>query len=139
MTAHAETGRRLLAAACAALLAACGSAPEPEPTHTHRITTTVTVTDEALLPAAAVTIPAFSTVVWRNRTAQDLSIELEAAACPSCETVYGFVAGPNGARAATIGAGAVATLCFHSPGSFPFVARFGSREHRGTVEVGGAP
>lgn len=130
--------RPIAALLTTALLASCGAAPEPIG-HVHRFTTMVTVTDQALLPAASVSIPAFSTVVFRNRSAHTMSIEIESAACPSCDTVLGFAAGANGARSTDIAPGAVATLCFHAPGTFPFLAHVGGTEHRGKIEVGGAP
>lgn len=115
--------------------AACADTPPPA-NHSHTITTTVTVTNDGLLPGAAVTIPAMSTVVWRNRSTSDLVIELETVACPQCDTVFGFTPNADHAHSTTIHPGAIATLCFHSPGSFPFVARLGGTQHRGTVEVG---
>ncbi len=129
---------RLAGFLTATLLAACGAAPEPAG-HVHRVTTTVTVTDDGLLPAATVTIPVFSTVVWRNRGTHPLAVKVEATACPSCDTVFGFVTGEDGARSVSLEPGAVATLCFHGQGSFPFVARVGDHEHRGVIEVGGMP
>ena len=117
------------------LAASCSGTPAPA-VHEHTITTCVTVTDDALLPAPAVTIPAMSTVVWRNRSANELSIELDSASCPNCDTVFGFVPGEGGARSAKLAPGAVATLCFHALGTFPFVARTGGKEHRGSIEVG---
>lgn len=138
MAAHLPSACRAFGLLGLAVAAACGAGPEPKG-HVHRFSTTVTVTDDALLPHATVTIPAFSTVVWRNRSAHEMSIELDAATCPSCDTVYGFTAGPSGARAATIAPGAIATLCFHAPGTFPFVARTNGKDLRGAIEVGSAP
>lgn len=138
MAAHFPSACLALGILGLTLAAACGTGPEPKG-HVHRFSSTVTVTDDALLPHATVVIPAFSTVVWRNRATKEMAIELEAAACPSCDTVYGFTAGSNGARSATIAPGAIATLCFHAPGTFPFVARTNGKELRGAIEVGSAP
>lgn len=129
------SARRLVPFAALAWLAACAGSPPPA-NHSHTITTTVTVTNDALLPGASVAIPAMSTVVWRNRSTNDLEIRLDTVACPQCDTVFGFVPNETSAHSTTIRPGAVATLCFHSPGSFPFVARLGDKEHRGTIEVG---
>lgn len=118
------------------LLAACAS-PAPIQDHTHRITTTVTITDAALLPAATVPIPVFSTVVWRNRSSAPAEIAVTAATCGTCETVMGFAPGDGGARSVAVAPGAVATLCFHQPGSYPFTASTGGQQLQGTIVVRG--
>ena len=133
-----RSGTARPAFALALLTAACGTAPEPAG-HVHCFTTTITVTADALLPASTVSIPAMSTVVWRNKSPQDLTIEFQSMSCPGCDTVFAFAAGPNGARAATIAPGAVATMCFHEAGSYPFVVHAGGRDRTGAIEVGGAP
>lgn len=119
------------------LLAACAS-ETPIQDHAHRITTTVTITDSELLPTPTVPIPAFSTVVWRNRSTQPAQIAVTAATCGSCETVMGFAPSEAGARSVAVAPGAVATLCFHQQGHFAFVAKTGASELQGTIVVGAA-
>ncbi|MEO6593966.1 MAG: hypothetical protein ABIP94_04360 [Planctomycetota bacterium] len=110
----------------------------PPAVHTHRFTATVTVTDTALLPEAAVEIPVFATVVWRNRGSAPAVIDVDTPSCPDCDTVLGFTPTDHGTHTAKVDPGDVVTLCFHTAGVVPFVARIGSAEHRGTVLVGGA-
>lgn len=135
-----RSGRR--PATTALVLLALGttacSTPPPPVGHVHRHSATVIVTEAELLPSPAITIPAFATVVWRNRSAQPMTVEVAAAACPECDTVLAFTAGERGARSTRIAPGAVATLCFHEPGMFAFTAQLGDVTHRGTVEVGPA-
>ena len=121
--------------------AACGSSPEAaiDAPHNHQHTTMVTVTDDAVLPSPAVKIPILSTVVWRNRGNAPMRIEVAAASCGGCDTVLGFTPVTKGARSADVAPGAIATLCFHQAGVFPFVAHVGSTELRGTIEVAAAP
>ena len=120
-------------------LTACGGAPPPaDAPHSHLHTTMVTVTDQALLPSPTVRIPILSTVVCRNRSTAPLRVEVTSASCGGCDTVMGFTPGTTGARTADVAPGAIATLCFHQLGSFPFVAHTGSGELRGTIEVGDA-
>lgn len=119
--------------------ASCATAPEqPQADHSHRITTTVTVTDAALLPAATVAIPAFSSVVWRNRGSQPLEVAIDGTSCGTCETILGFAPAEHGVRSVAIAPGAVASICFHEVGKFPFVTRLGGAERRGEIVVGGA-
>lgn len=123
-----------------ALAASCATAPEqPAALHSHRVTTTVTVTDQALLPQAAVTIPAFSTVVWRNRGSQPLVVAIAATSCGDCETVLGFAPADHGARSVAIAPGAIASLCFHDTGRFAFTATVGTTAHHGEVVVEARP
>lgn len=130
---------RTIALAVLTMLAACSAPPEQTPTvgaHDHRVATLVTFTPNGLSPGPEVHIPPMSTVVWRNQLDEPLDIDVVAASCPSCETVYGFVAGHEGAGCRSVGPGAVASLCFHQQGRFPFVGRAGHRELRGTIVVG---
>lgn len=124
------------------LLGGCASAPTesaaPAP-HVHRITTTVSVTDDALLPRADVRIPNASTIVWRNRGNTPLHVDIDIVTCGGCETVMGFHGDPTGAHSTDIAPGAIATICFHQLGTFPFRARIGGHEHRGTITVTEAP
>jgi hypothetical protein len=122
-----------------ALLAACTTRPEPATgtaDHVHRVTTTITLTDTAVLPSPTVDIPNLSTVVWRNRGTAPVQVEIAATTCGGCETVLGFAPAANGARSVAIAPGCVASICFHVQGSFPFVARSGDRDQRGTIRVG---
>lgn len=122
-----------------ALVASCAANPgSVDGDHTHRVTTTVTVTDQAILPTANVEIPAFSSVVWRNRGSAPLEVAIEATSCGTCETVLGFAPAAHGVRSVAIAPGSVATICFHEVGRFPFVTRIGSDERRGEIVVGGA-
>jgi hypothetical protein len=128
------------ATALTVALAVCAinDAPVQSPMdHGHRFTTTVTVTDTELRPAPSIDIPAFSTVVWRNRSSQPLQVEVDAVTCGSCETVLGFQPSDAGARSLTIAPGSVATLCFHAAGRFHYVAHVGSNDLDGSIEVGG--
>lgn len=120
---------------------ACDSAPPAvaNTPHTHQHTTMVTVTDSSVLPSPTVKIPLLSTVVWRNRATAPVQIEVIAASCGGCDTVLGFTPGTTGARTAAVSPGAIASLCFHYAGSYPFVARTGNTELRGSIEVGGEP
>jgi hypothetical protein len=131
---------RLRTSLCSLLLAVpplgCAAA-EPAPHVVHRHTTAVTVTDYGLLPEPVVLIPPFATVVWRNRGSAPLVLQVEGSACPGCDTVLGFSAASAGARSAAVAPGEVATLCFHDPGAFAFVARLGAIEHHGVIRVGG--
>ena len=115
------------------VLTACKSEPAPDPT--HRYTTMLTVTDDGLLPEPTVTVPVFSTVVWRNRGSKPMAIEVEGAPYNECDTVLGFAAAGNGSRAAAIQPGEVATLCFHEAGTFPFKVRVDATERQGFVLV----
>lgn len=135
-----RTASRRSALPLAIALAACTSAPATpvDAPHTHQHTTMVTVTDQALLPSPTVKIPILSTVVWRNRSQAPLRVEVETASCGGCDTVMGFTPGTKGARTAEVAPGAIATLCFHQLGSFPFVAHTGANELRGCIEVGEA-
>lgn len=119
--------------------ASCSSPPPAVADHRHRTTTTLTITAAAVLPMATVTIPAWSSVVWRNRGDQPLEVSIRAAACPACETVMGFAAAADGARSIAIAPGAVASICFHDVGTFPFVATLGGVTHRGEIRVAEAP
>jgi hypothetical protein len=123
-----------------ALIASCATAPDqPLADHVHRITTTVTVTDSAILPAPTVAIPAFSSVVWRNRGSQPLEVSIAATVCGQCETVLGFQNAERGVHSVAIAPGSVASLCFHKAGKFPFVAKVGATEQHGEIVVGGGP
>ena len=122
-----------------AIVASCASPEPPRADHVHRFTTTVTVTDGAILPAADFTIPAFSSVVWRNRGSAPLEVTIQAASCGTCETVLGFQPQPQGVRSVAIQPGAVASICFHTVGKFPFAAKVGDREQRGAITVAEAP
>ena len=124
------------------LLGGCASVPmesTPPPPHVHRITTTVSVTDDALLPHADVRIPNASTIVWRNRGSAPLHVDIDIVTCGGCETVMGFHGDPTGAHSTDVAPGAIATICFHQLGTFPFRARIGDHEHRGTITVAEAP
>jgi hypothetical protein len=123
--------------AVAAIGAGCAT-PAHEP-HEHTITTTITVTDDAVLPQAVVPIPVVSSLVWRNRGTAPLEVSIRMTTCGGCETVMGFRAVADGARAMEIAPGAIATICFHERGAFPFVARIGGAEYRGEIRVGDAP
>lgn len=133
---HTLTSKAFVFAVLAAGLLSCGTAAPGG--HVHRHTATVTVTENGLLPGPTVSIPTFATVVWRNRGTHDLTIEVDAATCPDCDTVLGFAAGDHGARSTTVSPGAVVTLCFHEAGTFPYTARLGGVELRGSIDVGGA-
>ncbi|MEZ6038402.1 MAG: hypothetical protein R3F29_13040 [Planctomycetota bacterium] len=128
---------RLALTALAAAVAACSSAPPqpPAPNRPHLHTATVSITGEALLPAAKVSVPAMSTVVFRNRTAQPFAVDIDQVVCQRCDTVLGFEPAGGGARCDTGAAHGVATLCFHDPGTFPFVVTVGDRTFDGIVEV----
>lgn len=123
----------------AAMAASCAVRPDTAADHSHRVTTTVTVTDAAILPAATLAIPAFSTVVWRNRGSRPLEIAIEATSCGVCDTVLGFHQAEHGVRSVAIAPGSVASICFHDVGNFPFIARSGGDERHGAIVVGGAP
>lgn len=100
----------------------------------------VTVTGEALLPGTEVRIPTMSTVVWRNVAATPLTIDVESTTCASCETVVGFRSKAEaGAGCRSVAPGGVVSLCFHDPGSFPFVVHLADRDLRGTIVVGATP
>ncbi len=47
----------------------------------------------------------------------------------------GFAPDPDGARSVALAPGSVASICFHDEGSFPFVAKLGVGEQRGTITV----
>ncbi|HEX5054475.1 MAG TPA: hypothetical protein VFZ65_22035 [Planctomycetota bacterium] len=126
--------RRFLALVTVAATACQGAPTPPEPVHQQ--TVMLTVTDTELRPEPLVVIPTFATVVWRNAGSQPMSIDVGGATCNDCDTVLGFEPAARGARAPAIAPGDVATLCFHEAGSFAFVARVGSTEHRGVVQVG---
>lgn len=127
------------------LAALCGCAAAPDApqvhqhAHRHSHTATLTIADAGLLPAAAIAVPTYATVVWRNQTGAPLAVDVLAAACNDCDTVLGFLPGADGARATQVPPGGIATLCFHDAGTFEFVARAGAVEHRGTITVGGTP
>lgn len=130
----------ILLAGALALAAACSSgAPVAAGLHQHATAVTVIVTEGGLLPAATVRIPEFATVVWRNDTKAPMQVDVEAASCGWCETVFGFTDVAGSARAVAVPAGGVATLCFHAPGTHAFLVDLGSVRLRGVVEVGGAP
>lgn len=137
-----EPGRLVLLAPMArhlllALLCGCATAPKDTGHHAHAHTATITVTATGLQPGATVVVPTFATVVWQNRTGAPLEVAVDGAGCNDCDTVLGFAAAGQGARALAIAPGAVATLCFHDAGSFGFVARGDAGEWRGAIEVGG--
>lgn len=99
------------------------------------MTTTVSVGNRGVAPHADVHIPVLSTLVWRNLGDAPLTVEIELTTCGKCETVLGFSPGPNGAKSLPIAPGAVATICFHQVGTFPYTVRLGESEHRGSVTV----
>ena len=119
-----------------AIAAAC-SAPPGIDGHRHRHTVTLTIADQAMFPAAEVTIPAFATVVWRNGGTLPIVVEVEAAACNACETVLGFAPTDQGVRSVSIPPQGVATLCFHEAGRFAFLARGNGADQHGIIVVGG--
>lgn len=114
-------------------LSGCGSAPPTS--HRHQATVMLTVTDAALLPNRRVTTPAFSTVVFANRTGRPIAVAVDRAACNECDTVLGFTAADHGARATAVPPGEVVSLCFHEAGVFAFSATVGERVLDGTIEV----
>jgi hypothetical protein len=122
------------------LLAACATPPVASSApHQHLHTTTVTIDERGLMPASEVHVPVFSTVVWRNRRSEPATIDVAATACPECETVLGFTAAPDGAHSSAIAPDGLATLCFHTAGTFAFVVKVGASEQRGTIVVEGTP
>lgn len=108
---------------------------DPAVPHVHRITTTVSISDAAVLPHVDEIIPVLSTVVWRNQGQAPLRIDVQAVSCGKCETVLGFRTAAHGAQSVAIAPGAVATLCFHELGVFPYTAQIGGVTHRGTISV----
>jgi hypothetical protein len=138
MGSSSRRATRRTAPLLAAAVAACAAAPPPVAiAHQHRVATTVTVTDDAILPAARVVIPRMSSLVWRNAGSAPLEVSIAAATCGGCDTVFGFRPVAEGSRCTAIAPGAVAAICFHEDGTFPFTARSGGRERTGEVVVGG--
>ena len=122
----------------AAALAACTSATPSGGDPTHRRTTTITLADGGQLPARDVTIPAMSSVVFRNGTARSAMVAIEAATCFACETVVGFEPAAGGGRSKTIPPGGVVSICFHEPGAHAFAIAAAGNDQRGTITVGAA-
>jgi hypothetical protein len=122
----------------AAVLAGCAASP-PTAQHSHQHTVTVTVTETGIAPAPDVTIPVFSTVVWRNLAAVPVRVELAAAPCHACATVLNFDVVTEGSRSQPIPPQGIAALCFHEPGDFGYVVHVGNAERRGQVHVEAAP
>jgi hypothetical protein len=55
--------------------------------------------------------------------------------CAGCVTVTNFTCFKAGARAAAIEPGGVSTLCFHTPGRYPFRVSGGALPLSGWLEV----
>jgi len=123
----------------ATVLGGCSSV-QPS-THVLAAAETVTVTDGALLPSNELHLPQYGSVVFRNgRGSGDIEVALdrELGASQRCATTLHFEAVGHGAVARALPPHGIATICFHEPGTFPFVVRSAGGELRGTVVVGGA-
>ena len=82
----------------------------------------------------------FATVVFRNGLDQgdlEITLERQIGACQGCSTLLRFRQEGAVAVARSLPPQSVATICFHEPGVFAFVARSSAGEQRGRVLVGG--
>lgn len=129
---------RWLLVVAPAVAAGCASAPPAA--HEHLVAETVTVTARGLEPGSDVHIPSFATVVFRNGLDQgdlEITLERQIGACQGCSTLLRFRQEGAVAVARSLPPQSVATICFHEPGVFAFVARSSAGEQRGRVLVGG--